>query len=197
MIPISNMQHGVIAGGLDPIDFFLGNEGRAPTGANTKAARRNRLVRARGRVATAQERQVFPHARERMMKTRSGDGLEQIIHRASVESLHGVTVETSDKNNQRQRTRINPFQDFEAVHSWNLNIEQEKIWLAFFKDLENAGTVVAFGHDFDVFLGREKSPQPLAGDTLIIDDDGTEVHEGEEQEARFREGRAPALVKIT
>jgi hypothetical protein len=67
-------------------------------------------------------------------------------------------------------------QHLEAVHFGHLDVQEEKVGGRLHDAPDGRRTVAELAYHLDVRLGLEQGPQPLTGQGLVVDEDGSDGH---------------------
>ena len=93
-----------------------------------------------------------------------------------LEGFDRVAIVGSDENHGG--VVADQFEDFEAVQLGHLNIEEHQIGLLLGDGFNGFEAVGAFGDEFDFWMAGHELSQDLAGELLVVNDDGADFFGG-------------------
>ena len=124
---------------------------------------------------------------ERLLEALAPERLEDVVDGAHVERTQSVMVVRGHEHDRGDPVRADALEDAEAVEIRHLDVEEHEVGPELLDRDDGLATVAALPDDLDAGFVREEGAQALAGEGLVVDDEGP--HDGAHHSV-IRNGRA-------
>src|SRR5579863_3568497 len=104
------------------------------------------------------------------------DWFQQIVDRMNLECFQSKLVVSSDEYDQWQTVRRDGFDDFEAIHFRQLNIEEDQVGGFALDGTRRALAISAPSYDLDIRFGFEHQRDAFTRQRFVIDNQRLNEH---------------------